>query len=555
MAKVVFENGQTVEFEGTPSPQDIEEVASQLKFNTSLTPGTGTQTAGPIVSPTGLFQKLKPRKEEIPELIGSMTGGFARRTLPGMALAAFGSATGEAGRQIGERVGIFKTPPPETSTEAAKRIGAAGLRGAFGETVGRGVGKLFTPFSGGVTPEISKQVQAAGRAGVKPPLSAVTESKPVQALERFTEFGPFGSAVTRQKQEAVKQLGDFAEKISDGISSDNPPEFIGELAARKVKDFEKAFRTAKDKLYEPINNVLNEKPVDPKNTIAAIKTVLERKEGGAEGRALLEDWLKRLEPSGMEAAGYSKRSLPNFNRLKAIRTEIGSRGNFNDPGVTGIKAQLETIYAAASKDMDDLANKYGMADYLKEVNAQYSKGIRKLQDSLIKAIDKKAEKSPESLHRLIIRQNSPSLIKAAKEIVGEDGFNQIRKQWFDDLVNRSKSIVDGEEIVSPAKLANNLRKMGSSLDEITAGNPELAAKLSDLSDTAKLLTRGQKVTAGSQTGFILSTLKDIRGILSAPLVRTETGREFLTTGYPKVGKFAERAAQAGGQLGLQKASE
>lgn len=568
-----------------------------------LPSGTGNQTSGPVPTKEGLLSLVTPKKENIPELVGTTIGGITGG-FPG---AMLGGAAGEAYKQLGQRAGILPGTAPETSTDAALSIGGGAARGGLAEGFGRVIGKALSPFSGSVTPAIKTGVQAAERSGIKPPLSAMTESAPVQSLERYAELGPFGGVITARKNAAVRELENFTDRISAGISPDNPPELIADTFTNGAKNFEVAFKKAKDKLYEPINAVLNNKPVNPENTVNAIKAVLERRAGGKEGVSLLENWLERLQPGNSNVVrsggryipskdaivkegipGLSSpqeiikesqpgrvfgsgggslkapsdipsmlvpKELPFFSTLKAIRTEIGSRGNFNDPGVTGIKSDLEYIYSQASKDMDDLATKYGMGDSLDAVNAQYSQGIKKLQGSLIKAINKRADSSPETMYNLIIRKDSPTLIKAGREILGEDGFNQVRKQWFDNLIEKSKSVIEGEEIVSPVKLANNLRRMGSSLEEIASGNPELAQKLADLSDVSKLLTRGSTVTKGSQTAYIRDALIGIRGILAAPLVRTETGREFLTTGFPRLGIAATRIVQPAAELGLQKVSE
>ena len=261
--------------------------ALDLLLEQSLAPGTATQQSGPVVSPSGLLQRLKPKKEDIPEIVGGTIGGLVTRNPYGiMAGSAAGASVGEGVRQLLGKTKILNTEVPKSFGESAKKLGSAALRGGMAGVAQLAVGKILTPFSKSVTPEIKTGLEAAKRAGVQPPLSATTESPVVQALERYSEVGPFGGGVTRQKQVAVKQLEDFTEKISNGISPDNPPELVGEMAKNKVIEFEKAFKSAKDKLYEPINAALKDKPVNPQNTIAAIEEVLDRRAGGKEGKAV-----------------------------------------------------------------------------------------------------------------------------------------------------------------------------------------------------------------------------------------------------------------------------
>lgn len=542
-----------------------------------LSGGSVQQGAGDIPAP-GEFKRFLPKVQDLPE-IGMATLAAMKfagtKTIPGAAAVGAASMLGEAGTQVAQKFGVLPGEPPQNPMDIAKRLGAAGLRGIGGEMIGRGIGKLFTPFSGSVTPEIKQGVEAAKRSGVEPPLSAMTESKPVQALERMAEFGPFGGPVTAQRPQALRQLEEFTNRISDGIAPDSSPDLVGELAKNKVKAFETVFRNTRDKLYDLAFPLVKDRKPELSNTTSTLQDIIERRSGELEPAALsqLKGLLKRIteipeqvvQKSGgvpgfvaeniTEKIPGKESSVLTYQQLRNTRSNLGKLldEGFGDPGLTGIKSEYKRLYGAMTQDLDATASGVSpqIAKSIKDADSFYSTGIARLQDSLLKAINKRAEKSPESLHTLIFRKDSPTLIKAGREILGEDGFNQIRKQWFDDLVNKSKSIVEGEEIVSPAKLANNLRRMGGSLPEIVADNPQLAQKMADLSDVSKLLTRGTKVTGGSQTGFIISTLKDIRGILAAPLIRTEMGREFLTTGFPRIGKAAARAVQPTAQLGVQ----
>lgn len=582
----------------------------------TLAAGTADQKAGTVFTPSQIGAAAKrtfvPTKEQLPELIGATAAGIAGSAagLPVLTAAGVtgtGAMIGEVGHQGWQA--ITGNNPPTTVSESLKRAGGAFARGAGSEMLGRGVQKLFSPFSGSVTPVIKTQIEAAKRAGVTPPLQSMTDSGLVQATERMAELGPFGGAITARNQNTVKQLEAFTEKIADGIGPDTPSKVVPELLNGKIEAYQQAFRKAKDAIYEPINQVLGDKPANAANTIAAIKSVLKSKAGGTEGESLLANWLERLEPNvdirtktkfgtkiiptsvkkesfdpllGKNTEWYvpgeekvidsvttggplSTRSEgvpsmlipkwePPFNVLKAIRTEAGARGGHGDPGMTGIKSQLDSIYAAASKDMDESASKYGMKGALDQAEALYSTGIKKLQAASLKAARKTAESNPDALHKIFISKNNPTQIKFAREVLGDDGFNMVRKQWFDDLVANSKSIVEGDEVISPAKLANNIRKMGGSLPEISSDNPQLAQQLTDLSDVSKMLTRGSKITKGSQTGFI-ERLKIIHRMLATPLTTTEAGREFLTTGFPRLGTAAARTVQPATHWATQQAAE
>ena len=264
-----------------PQPAEIK----PWEEYSGLTESSSRQTSGPVVAPRSLLERLKPRKEDIPELAGTVIGSIAGG-IPG---AALGGAAGNAFKQLGQRGGVLPGEPPETSKEAALGIGGGALMGGASEILGRAASRGLAPFAKSVTPEIRTGMEAAKRAGITPPISAQTEHPLVQAGERYAEFSwPFGAGITAQKKLALKQLDDYAEKIGQGLGPDRPPELVGELAKLKVKNFEQLFKKTKDALYEPINKVLKDKPVDPKNTIAAIQDVLERRGGGKVARITLQ---------------------------------------------------------------------------------------------------------------------------------------------------------------------------------------------------------------------------------------------------------------------------
>ncbi len=545
---------------GTPTWDDTKPAGSSVP--------TWESTTSPVISggpvKTGQDPDWKQNrtnfKNNLPELIGTTLGGMlgattAPLTGPFGAIggAAAGAAAGVGVKNAAQRYGLLLGEPPKTQEDAYKSMAGGLVRGGLTEIGGQVVGKAFAPFAENITPEVRAGVEAAKRAGVSPPLATMTESPAVQAMSRISEYGPFGAPITAQRQQAVKQLENFANKITEGMGAEESAETVADKVYTRTKAYEQAFKKAKDALFEPINKTLGGKPINPENTINAIKNVLDQKAGGKEGQGLLNDWIERLSP-GYEVPGMvTPQELPLFSTLKAIRTEIGSRGNFNDPGVTGIKSQLEGIYAAASTDMQNFAEQHGMADELKKANDVYSTGIRKLQGTLIDALQNNA-KDPtklDSLYNLVFKKDNTPLIKAAKEMLGDDGFSSIRKQWFDNVIKDSTRNIEGTDIVSPSLLAKNLGKFQGSMSEITADNPALAQKMGDLYETSKLLTRGLKVGQGSQTGFI-NKINGIVGMMTAPIVRSNLGKQYLTTGFPTAGKIAGRGVQIGTQIGLQK---
>src|SRR3990167_5817600 len=148
MAKIKFSTGEIVNFDGIPTPEDIEEVAEKLGIGKTdsiqpplkedLTPSTITQKAGSIPTKS-TFKQFLPTKEEIPELTATILAGLKSSklaTLPAAGAVGTAALSAEIGKQIYEP--FRESPQIPTPTEALKRQGMAFARGALGESASRG---------------------------------------------------------------------------------------------------------------------------------------------------------------------------------------------------------------------------------------------------------------------------------------------------------------------------------------------------------------------------------------------------------------------------------
>lgn len=566
------------------------------------------QEAGPIPSKSGLISLL-PSKEEVPELLLSAAGMAAKRTLPGMGLSALGAAAGEGIRQA-----VFEDQPLTPKERTMKLLGAA-TRGAVGEAGGRFIGKAFTPFAGGITPEIAAGRKTAESIGIEPPLSAITEAKVPQALERFGEVSFFGERVTKIKNAAIKQLEFYADKVGRNISSDKPSEMIGQAAEENIQGFDKVFRATKNNLYDAVIPLVKDMKPKLENTINAIKGALGKRTlpiNKAE-RSYFENIIETLTPQETAVKRAGGRFVPATERIieegvpgilqKEVIEETPSRfigGNlgslevprmkggggmlFPEPeatvntfsglrelrtalkkkilplrqvGRTGLAREIEIVTNAISRDLDATASAVSpdIAQGIKEADKFFAIGINKLKDKMIPVLQKVASKEPSKLHKIIFRKDSPELVKAGKEILGEETFNDIKRQWFEGIVENSKSVIEGVEVLSPQKLSNNIRRFGSTIEEAFSDNAAQKEMFDKLVEVSNLMTRGKQITSGSQTAFLGSIINELLSPLraaSVALTSTSPGRELLTRGYPRVGKAVERTVQPSLQLLQQK---
>lgn len=583
---------------------DMRSGASEPVIKTGgLASGTSDQTLGKVPTPSGAAsffkEALVPKREDIPAIAGATAFGFGTGgmgLIPAALFTGLGAGFGEAAKQLYKRgqnsLGFpkfFRSPAPATSIEAAKDIGGQAVAGATSELVGRAAGKLLTPFGEGMTKDVAKQVASARSLGVEPPLANMTENKFPQAIARVAESSPFGGAITAEKKAAVESLQQAARNMADNISPDKPPEQVGEIAKEGLFNFKKLFKEKKNELYVQAMPALKDKPVSLDNTIGTLKQIIENRKifGDKSESAKFKQLLSKLETKDANPSMLIPGTDPGittFGGLKNLRSRIIEEvGPFN-LGNTGYSKDLERVEAALTKDLDVSATAVSedLAGKMKAADQFYATGINKLKDKLSSTLLRTAEKNPSNIHRLLIRKDAPELVSVGRELLGEEGFNDVRRQWYDSVLRDSVRNMGGKEMVSPAAIATNLRKLGTTADELFGDSPALAQQLDKIRDTALVLTRGRDITEGSPTAAIqqnfIPLLASFAGMLhgasqgslkaalfglggglgalsaqaaASKAVTSKLGKKILTTGFPMAGKIVRRAVQPAAQLGIE----
>lgn len=588
---------------------------------------------------TNFKQNRRNFSEQLPELIGSTAAGIATATLKtpiGAVATGGGAMLGEIANQL--KQSVTGKNPPSSIAEAGKRNVAAFARGAGGELIGRGIGKLFTPFSGSVTPEISAGRAIAEREGIKAPVSNLVDNRAVQLTEKALEYSPFGGSITRQKLASMAKFREFADNVGGKIGADTSPEVAGALAKEQTMAFKEAYDQTKEKLYDLVMPKLKKQPVALDNTIDSLERIIARRSGTGEpaGLNIFKKWLSELKPKDVGVGSSGGRIIPakeaviqegipglarpsevisesvpgkfiggnggalttspdipsmlmnpqkgsvqTFEQLRKLRTNVGARGKFNDPAMSGLSADVSDLYGSISKDLDKVAGSVGddVASALKQADDFYMVGKNTLKSKVYKALTNAPQ---TTMHRIAFVAKSPENYDLVKEIVGKDTMKDMAGQWYNDVTKN----VTSEGILSPRKLLTSLEKYDGTLQKLSQDFPEIGQKIGELRQVAKLLSTGKEVAGGSQTtpsmlglGAMYATLAnavrlllvgDTQGALTSAGaaggqailsglgvkgIQSDFGRKLLTTGFPKAGKFAGRIAQVGGQIGLEKASE
>lgn len=547
----------------------------------SLTPSFEEQKAGAVIAPEkipGFVKSLLPTKEELPELAGSIGGEIAG----GAGGAFFGQPL--AGRVIGSGVGagigegVRQLTMEEKDLSPRERFALlrnAALRGSASTVGGKIAEKVFSPFAKAFTGQIAKETASATAAGIRPPVGTMSTSPLVAGMERAAEYVPgAGSLVTKQKEKAVEDLGEFAARIGEDIS-ETESSSIGKLAKKAADNYAETTRVLKDKMYDEFMGKARKIPVETEQIVEKIGDIIKNREGTAEPAGLkqLRNWAQEL--SGKIVDGIQvPPTVTTFEQLKRLRTNIGERiGKFKDYASTGLEKELEGLYATISDVMDKTVNSVSpeLGSALKNVNKFNSERMKVLESKVFQAIQ---TVNPENIHKVIFTKEAPSLVDMGKKILGED-FNAVAKQWYEDILKKSQT-PDGS--LSPVKLSKNLNQYEATLKEAFKDNPVLLGTFGQLKDIGNLLSRNRGVSSGSQTAYLGSSVGALAAMAGALIsgepmlaakelaalgvvgagvkgMTTDVGREYLTRGFPRVGKAVGRATQAVVEPQLQRLSE
>ena len=502
---------------------------------------------GESVAPQGsILRKILPSAGDVPALIGGTFGGLAGAGMAtGTGLAALFSGGGEALHQIGQRI-FGNKEAPRTSMEAAERIGKAGLFGGAGELGARVIGKFFAPFKAGTTPEIQEGINIAKSEGIVPGVGERTKSLFVKGVENAAERSPAGVGLTLQKEESLRQLEALAKRTADEIGTDRPTDTFGSLVMERVKSFKETFRLTKDELYDQVD--LSNIPTKLDNTTKALENTIKNRGGAFEPPQLkeIQVLLDKIKKSPM---------LPDAEKLKIWRTNIGKLAKSNDPAMTGIKSNYQAIEAAISKDLEEAvgAKSPELLDKLKQADEFFSQGINSLKDETYKKLIKA---KPSDIPDLLFKPDTPELIQAGKEILGDDGMKDVARKWFEQVLNSSKVQKGVDTFIDPKKLVNAINKYGSTIDEMFMGDKKALNALDRLRKVSGLMsTEGIGAVDNS---LLAGTIKTLAGFFAAPAMKSEKGilglfgKVHLTEGYPKAEFAVRRSVQPAVQEGLSK---
>lgn len=203
MATIEFENGMKVQFEGNPTPQDVEEVAQQIGINTQAPKKEGVRfgkalpAAGSVLG--GVAGGIVGGLVTSPTILGIPAGVAAG----GVIGAGLGASAGEGLRQSVSQ--IAGAPVQKPLEEAQKEF----KRGAIGEAIGLGVA---APIGAGLR-ALGGQAPRLYQAALKPTEKLLNRGVVESGLEEGIVVGKKGLSTVQKNLKTINnEIADVIEQ-------------------------------------------------------------------------------------------------------------------------------------------------------------------------------------------------------------------------------------------------------------------------------------------------------------------------------------------------------
>jgi len=242
MARIKFEDGTVVNFDGTPTQQDVEEVAQRLNLQTQKARGTLGET----------FPKRRGFTGELAPTGGAIAGGIAGTILGGppggIAGSIAGGALGELVQQGAERI---RGEREEISPQQIAKTGAisGGLQ-AVGGGVVKGFGilasavrprliSIFKTFSG-FNEEIIKRALIK-TPGVTPGLKGGEKELDNIILKSASKLSQFARDSVKEARDGITKL------LKEPLSDDN-------LIAKALNSSAAKFKAARTEIFNRVGD-------------------------------------------------------------------------------------------------------------------------------------------------------------------------------------------------------------------------------------------------------------------------------------------------------------
>lgn len=403
--------------------------------------------------------------------------------------AGLGAMAGEAGEQLIRR-GFGMEGVPQTSEEAAKRIGTEGAIAAIAEPISRiglkAAGKVFRAIKPRpeVTPEAERAIKFLDenlpeqeRSVLNPfryikgkevqkkltllPAEA-TESRSLDMLHNVSENAILGgNTIDAFKKNRAKALANIADDIVTSFGDFGSADDIGELFVRATNGELKMSRVPATIMYNTVTDLA-------KNTKVSIKSLKQF------GSPLL-DVAEELQGVGAIEAGddilasiASMGDDISFEAAQELRSRLINK--IDAFSVTNPKAKAigksRKLIGLMDNSIENSLKKDGQTEALRifrEANRLWKEGSSNFDNKFIRGLIRVAEDqgNPELIVQRIFKDKAVSNIKRAKTAVGgihTNSWKRMQGIFTENLI--TKSTTPGTKELTGKRMLANIDRMG-----------------------------------------------------------------------------------------------
>lgn len=512
----------------SPIGDAINLVADKISDLKPVQQIAATEAAGKILNAVGnLSMSIEDLKKKHPDLAEAadeliVIGGQALGSGP-EAGAAKGASKGVSDALEGAAKG-FKggpPPPPGGGVGSSKAFSAGLVVGKTArqtaETASRAKETLTTapsPFKASFEAQTAREF---AEEGITAPVSAITSSPFLKALEAMSAKGIFGKGVmetVNKAREAVDtKIARTAEEATPKKTMSD--ETLGKTMATDLRNSVTTFKDAQDKVYTQFAKHYGAVEEAPYNTIDVLRQIIadqgEDFFRGVDTR--MQKMFDRLtgetkDVKKMRADGVPEKVIESekannaptmtVDEMRSTRTSIGE-ALIREPD----NGALKRLYGALSADLKAALGVHDEAGAvaMQKLDADYASGISRLEGRIAQSIE---QANPETIVHKLFARDSADAIGVLQKLVKPETFDEYRRFFLRDLFERS--VVRGK--FSVEKLKQNIAEYDDATLEAALNADSRAmldstiARLEKLEKLSEALKPGEKILGGSQTAFL-----------------------------------------------------
>lgn len=385
------------------------------------------------------------------------------------------------------------------------------------------LGKITTPIS--ESRDVSA-IAAASRVGTELPASMANTSATTRNIEALVSKGFFGGKLYPKVQAVSESLVNTANKIVSDIGVASDLSSTGRAISEGFNKFKENFIKLKSELYnsvelpktpikapEPIRygyapaitpkapaNIPGTGFVEAPESAKFARSVLASKEGAA---SILGE-SKDAKAFATILKNLSQGEI-SFSNMRSAIQELNQKIGFSDdPIITGNKAQWSKLAATMEgefeKSLSVIAPEVGKK--LQIANEYYSTVVNEMGSNWAKNI-KKFEDQPDKILPAIFNSGtSLEDIPRILSVVGEEAKPAIQASLLEKMFSEAKN-ADGS--FKPTGISQSIKKYGEDKLSLVL-TPEQLQTVKDIDKLARSMGNANKITAGSQTAFLVKAM-------------------------------------------------